>query len=221
MLPFAQFGVDPDRVFTIRDEFTIAPDQLRAFQNQREGCVIGRKLARERGLNFGDALPLKGDVYPVDLDLTIQGIYDGPIDRNLRMCLLRWDYFDEAMKRIALPASRDAARSGLSKRISGNAGMIFVRCQSADAMAALSQKIDDHYKNSDYPTRTETEEVFGKLFSEMLGDLKGMVRTVSLAMLFSILCVTGNTMAMSIRERTTEVAVLKAIGFFRGGQPLF
>src|SRR5271170_6825945 len=71
----------------------------------------------------------------------------------------------------------------------------------------------DLYRNSDYPTRTATEEAFGKMFFDLLGDLKGMVRAVSLAMLFAVLCVNGNTMMMSMRERSTEVAVLKAIGF--------
>jgi putative ABC transport system permease protein len=216
VLPFAQFGVDPIRVFTIRDEFTICPDQLKAFRDHRDGCVIGRKLAQERGLDIGDALPLKGDVYPVDLNLTIRGIYDGPSDRNLRMCLFRWDYFDDAVKRIAMPSCSDSTRRTVIGRISGNAGMIFIKCNSADTMVTLSQKIDDLYHNSDHPTRTLTEEAFAKMFAEMLGDLKGMVRSISLAILFSVLCVAGNTMAMSMRERTSEVAVLKAIGFDNG-----
>ena len=71
------------------------------------------------------------------------------------------------------------------------------------------------YRNSDYPTRTQTEEAFGKMFEEMLGDLKGMICVIGMAVVFSLLCVAGNSMAMSMRERTSEVAVLKAIGFSR------
>ena len=72
------------------------------------------------------------------------------------------------------------------------------------------------YRNSDYPTRTQTEEAFGKMFEEMMGDMRGMIRMIGLAVVFSLLCVAGNSMAMSMRERTTEVAVLKAIGFEKG-----
>jgi putative ABC transport system permease protein len=94
--------------------------------------------------------------------------------------------------------------------------MIFAKCRNASAMAAVCKAIDDKYRNSDYPTRTQTEEAFGKMFEEMMGDLRGLIRIIGLAVIFSLLCVAGNAMAMSMRERTTEVAVLKAIGFQRG-----
>ena len=93
--------------------------------------------------------------------------------------------------------------------------MIFIKCKTADDMPVLCKTIDDKYRNSDFPTRTQTEEAFGKMFEEMLGDLKGMIRIIGLAVVFSLLCVAGNSMAMSMRERTSEVAVLKAIGFNR------
>ena len=79
----------------------------------------------------------------------------------------------------------------------------------------MCKQIDDKYRNSDFPTRTQTEEAFGKMFEEMLGDMRGMIRVISLAVVFSLLCVAANSMAMSMRERTSEVAVLKAIGFNR------
>ena len=93
--------------------------------------------------------------------------------------------------------------------------MIFIKCKTADEMAVLCKTIDDRYRNSEFPMRTQTEEAFGKMFEEMLGDLKGMIRVIGLAVIFSLLCVAGNSMAMSMRERTSEVAVLKAIGFNR------
>ena len=83
-------------------------------------------------------------------------------------------------------------------------------------MAGLCKKIDDLYRNSDFPTRTQTEEAFGKMFEEMMGDLRGMIFWIGIAVVFSLLFVAGNSMAMSMRERTTEVAVLKAIGFNKG-----
>ncbi len=210
ILPFAQFAVDADTAFTVLDEFTIPPQQLKAFQENKDGCVIGRKLADDKSLKLNDVLALKGDAYPVDLNLTIRGIYDGPAHRNLRMCLIRWDYFDELLKR-----ARGSSMTSASTRASGNAGMIFIKCKSGDDMARLSKKIDDNYRNSDFPMRTQSEEAFGKMFEEMLGDMKGMIRIIGLAVVFSLLCVAGNSMAMAMRERTGEVAVLKAIGFTR------
>jgi putative ABC transport system permease protein len=212
IMPFAQFGVDPDSVFKVMDELTIPPDQVKSFQESRDGCVIGRKLAEDKMLTVGSKLPLKGDAYPVDLDLTVKGIYDGPSNRDLRMCLVRFDYLDELLKRVLTNST--SATSGVGRR-SGNAGMIFIKCKTADQMPLLCKAIDESYRNSEFPMRTQTEEAFGKMFEEMLGDLKGMIRIIGLAVIFSLLCVASNSMAMSMRERTSEVAVLKAIGFNR------
>jgi putative ABC transport system permease protein len=200
-LPFAQFGVDADTIFTIYDELTLPRDQLKAFQADKAGCVVGKKLAEDRGFRVGDRLPLKADLYPLDLTLTIRGIYDGPENRNLRMCMFHWEHLDEGLKR------------DFRARASGNAGVIAVKCKDATVMAGLSRKIDESYRNSDSPTRTMNEEAFNKMFADMYGDLKGMIRNIGLAVVFSLVCVAGNAMAMALRERTTEVAVLKAIGF--------
>jgi len=212
IMPFAQFAVDADSVFRVLDELTIPPEQLKAFQENKDGCVIGRKLAADKKLKVNDKLPLKGDAYPVDLNLTVRGIYDGPGNTDLRMCLVRWDYFDELLKRVVI---RGSSSTPASARISGNAGMIFAKCKSGDDMAHVCKKIDANYRNSDFPMRTQTEEAFGKMFEEMLGDMKGMIRIIGLAVVFSLLCVAGNSMAMAMRERTSEVALLKAIGFNR------
>jgi putative ABC transport system permease protein len=203
-MPFAQFGVYPDTFFLVYDELKIPPAQLKAFQEDRAGCVIGRKLAEDRHLKVGAPLPLKGDIYPFDLDLTIRGIYDGPANRDLRMCLYHWEYLDEGLKRDYL---------GLG---SGNAGTIAVKAKTADLMPALTRTIDDLTRNSDTPTRTQTEEAFVKMFSEMMGDMRAFIRIVGLAVVFSLVCVSGVSMAMTMRERTTEVAVLKAIGYGKG-----
>lgn len=209
ILPFAQFGVDADSVFKILNEFTIPAARVEAFQQNKKGCVIGRKLAVERALKVGDPLPLQRDLYPVDLDLTVQGIYDGPANRDLRMCLFHWGYLDELLKR----SGGGEAESANASRLAGNAGMVFIKCKSADLTPAICKAVDDRFRNSDFPTRTQTEEAFTKMFADMLGDLRTMIRVIGLAVVFSLLCVAGNSMAMSMRERTSEVAVLKAIGF--------
>jgi putative ABC transport system permease protein len=200
-MPFAQFGVDPRTFFSLYEELKVPPAQLAAFQTTRDGCVVGRKLAADRKIKVGDKLPLKGNIYPVDLDLTVVGIYDGPSDRDLRMCVFQWDYFDELLKKSTLPGA------------AGNAGLILARARSGDQVAALCHRVDEAYQNTEDPTRTQTEEAFAKFFEEMLGDLKGMVRWVGLAVVASLLLVCANALAMALRERTTEIAVLKAIGF--------
>lgn len=213
VMPFAQFGVDADVIFDIMDEFAVPPDQLKTFKENKDSCVIGRKLAFERKLNVGDVLPLKGDAFPIDLNLKIAGIYDGPSNRDLRMCLYRFDYFDDALKRVASGRTRRSSTMTVDTGLSGNAAAIFIKCKDAGSMAGVCNRIDALYKNSEYPTRTQTEEAFGKMFGEMLGDLKNAIYWIGAAVVVSLIFVAGNAMAMAMRERTTEVAVLKAIGF--------
>jgi putative ABC transport system permease protein len=133
----------------------------------------------------------------------------------MRMCLFRFDYFDDALKRVA-GGSRRSGTASPDTGIYGNAGAIYIKCADAGAMADVCKQIDDLYRNSDYPTRTQTEEAFGKMFSEMLGDLKNAIYWIGAAVVISLIFVAGNAMAMAMRERTTEVAVLKAIGFSKG-----
>jgi putative ABC transport system permease protein len=204
VMPFAQFGVDPQVIFTIYDELTVPPGPLRAFQDDKAGCVIGDKLAEERGLKVGDPLPLKADLYPFDLTLTIRGIYDGPANRDRRICMFHWDYLDEGLKRTS------------ARGRSGNAGVIMVKCKDASVMAGLSRKIDQEYRNTDTPTRTQTEEAFIKGFGEMMRDFQKLISAIGLAVVVSLVLVAGNAMAMALRERTTEVAILKAIGYGKG-----
>lgn len=199
-MPFAQFGVDPARFFEIYDEYSMPEDQKAAWKADRAGCIIGRKLAEDRKLKVGDPMPLKDGVYPFNLNLTIRGIYDGPPKRNLRVCYFDWSYLDEGL--------RNGGGGG-----SGNAGTIVARCKGVDQMTAACRKIDAMTLSSDTPTRTQSEEAFLNMFNEMAGDFKGIIIAIGLAVGVSLLCVAGNAMAMALRERTTEVAVLKAIGF--------
>jgi putative ABC transport system permease protein len=213
VMPFSQFAVDAETVFTVMDELKVPPDQLRAFKENKDACVIGTKLASDRQLKIGDSLPLKGDYFPVDMNLTVRGIYDGPHRTDRRMCLFHFDYFDEALKKVTMRPASAGSPSPSNSRMAGNAGTIFIKCKSADIMPSLSKKIDELYRNSDYPTRTQTEEAFSKMFADMLGDLKHAIYAIGVAVVVALLFVAGNAMAMAMRERTTEVAVLKAIGF--------
>ena len=104
-MPFGQFSVDADSVFKVLDEFHVSDSQLADFKANKDGAAIGRRLANDRGLKIGDRLPLKGDMYPVDMDLTVRAIYDGPTNRNLRMCLFHYEYLDEALKKVTMSSA--------------------------------------------------------------------------------------------------------------------
>ena len=198
-MPFAQFGTDPREVFNVWSEFHIPPEQLAAWQKNRRGCVIDRRFAEKREWKIGDQIRLKGTYYPVDLDLEIVGIYDTP--KPVESLLFQWDYLEESLKQ------KNAMQQA------GNAGTIFAKAESAAVIPQLSQTIDDRYASSDNPTRTQTESAFVQMFSDMMGNIQAYIRNIGLAVMFSLTLVAANAMAMSMRERTTEVAVLKAIGF--------
>jgi putative ABC transport system permease protein len=199
-IPFAQFAVDAETIFKIYDEMKVPASELKSFQEDKSGCIIGSKLAEDKNLKVGSPLPLKGDAYPVDLQLTVRGIYDSPPKTDRRMCFLHWTHLDEEMKKYR-------------KDYESNAGIVVIKCKTAALMAPLSKKIDDSYRNSDTPTRTQTEEAFAKMFAEMFGDMQLYIGFVGVAVGVALVCVSGVAMAMSMRERTTEIAVLKAIGF--------
>jgi putative ABC transport system permease protein len=203
-IPFAQFGVDADTIFTISDELTVPPEQIEAFRNDRAGVAIGRKLAEEKGLKPGDPFPLKGDIYPFDLNLNVRAIFDGPKNSDLRSAFFHWSYLNEGLK-------RDFEGQGAE-----NAGTVYIKCKNAQVMPVLSKLIDESTKNSDNPTRTQTEEAFVAMFAEMSRDLQRYINWVGMAVALSLVLICGVSMAMSMRERTTEVAVLKAIGFPKG-----
>ena len=143
-------------------------------------------------------MPLEGTIYSYDLDLRIVGIYKAP--SNTGSLFFNWNYLDEELKR---------SNSGFD----GNAGMIYARCKVSEEVPRVCEEIDAMYANSENSTRSRTEAAFQRMFSEMLGDVKAYIRYISMAVVFALALVAATAMAMSMRERTTEVAVLKAIGF--------
>ena len=102
-MPFAQFGVDPAKFFEIYNEYTIPESQLKDWRDDRTGCVIGRKLAEERKIKVGDPFPLKDGVYPLDLNMTVRGIFDGPVIGDLRACYFDWNFLEEGLKKAGEP----------------------------------------------------------------------------------------------------------------------
>ena len=203
-IPFPQFGTDPHRWFEVFPDYHIDPQELRAWQEDRTGCVAGRKAAEQRGWKVGDRIPIQGIIYPVDLQLTLRGTYSG-LDET--MLHFHWEYLDEQLKATAPTRG-------------GNAGTIWILAENAAVLPQIMEEVDDRFASSEFPTRTMTEKAFNQMFVDMMGNVKGFIRNIGLAVIFTLVLVAANTMAMSIRERVREVAVLKALGFQRG-QVLF
>ncbi|MEX2286041.1 MAG: ABC transporter permease [Planctomycetaceae bacterium] len=200
-MPFAQFATDPDQVFRVWDEFKIDPAQLSAWQNDRRGCVVDRELAEKFAWQIGDRIPVRGTFYPIDLDLTVVGMFDAP--QYTDSLWFHWKYLDEGLQQ--------AKSFG-----SGNSGTIFAKVERSELIPGVIQTIDGKFASSQFPTRTQTEAAFAQMFADMLGNIQAYIFNIGLAVVFSLSLVAANAMAMSMRERTTEVAVLKAIGFHRG-----
>ena len=199
-MPFAQFATDPNSVFDVWPEYSIPPGELTAFKTNRQGCVLDRRIAARRGWKVGDRVQLKGAIYPFDLDLEISGIFDSP--KNTDSLYFHWNYLNEGLKQQSYPNI-------------DNAGTIFARISSSDSIPTVIKSIDDKFGSSDTPTRSQTEAAFAQMFVDMLGNVQVLIRNIGLAVVFSLSLVTANSMAMAIRERVTEIAVLKAIGFPR------
>lgn len=196
-MPFAQFGTDPKHAFNVWAELAIDPEQLAAWQADRRGCVVDRRLAERFGWKIGERIPLRGTFMPINLDLTLRGTFQGPM--NSDMLWYNWEYADELLRMKAPIAG-------------GNAGTIWAKTVDAD-MATVSKIIDNKFASSENPTRTQTEAAFAQIFTDMLGDIQAYIRYIGIAVVVSLSLVAGNAMAMAMRERTTEIAVLKAIGF--------
>jgi putative ABC transport system permease protein len=195
---FPRFGTDPDELFKVFRDFTIPDDQLKAWQRDRQGAVVSEGLAQKYGWKVGDRITIVGDIYPVTLELYIRGIYHAnPDTKSL--------YFNAKYVEEAVPFFK------------GQAGTFDILADNPSDVSKIAGAVDDMFRNSPQPTKTESEKAFGLEFVAMLGNVKAFILSICSAVLFATLLVSANTIAMSIRERTREVAVLKTLGFTRRG----
>ncbi len=194
---FARFGTDPDEFFDVYPELDIPREQLEAWKKDRAGAVADSELAKKYGWKVGDRIVLQGDIYPIRLELVLRGIFTAKLPNNSL-------YFNQKYVEEGVAWAK------------GTAGFYGILVDSPQNVNRVSHDVDAMFANAPEPTRTETEKQFGLSFLAMLGNVKAFILVISLAAVFTILLVSGNTMAMSIRERTREVAVLKTIGFTRG-----
>ncbi len=193
---FAQLATDPDEYLKVASDKIIPDDQLKAWQHDRAGCIVDVTLADKYKWKLGDRVTLQGNIFPANLDLTIRGIYHRDPPQNAL-------YFNATYLEEAVPWFK------------GQAGWYSAQIDSADHVAAASRIIDDMFHNSPLQTKTESEKAFQLGFVASLGNVKAFILSICGAVMFAIMLVSANTMAMSVRSRTREVAVLKTLGFTR------
>ena len=189
---FGQFGVDARTFLDVYPDFEILPEQAAAWKRDPAGAIASLELARSRGWKIGDRILIEGVRYPVNLELTLRGIYhsqmpNGPIFFN-------WDCVEQKLHR-------------------GQDQVFVILAASPKDVAGIAVAVDNMFRNSTAPTRTEAEKAFDIHIIESLGNVKGFILSICLAVLFATVLTSANAIAMSIRERTREVAVLRSLGF--------
>jgi putative ABC transport system permease protein len=200
---FAVFATDLAEYFKLYPEFRVAPDQLKAALADRQGVIVGRKTANTYGWKIGDHIPIKADIWMPKSgnvwEFNIDGIYDGDKTVDTTQFLFRYDYFDENR------------RNG-----TGNISWIVVGVNDPANAATLANTIDNKFANSASESKTAPENAVIADFAKQTGDIGSMLTAILVVVFFTILLVVGSTMAQSVRERTSELAVLKTLGFTNG-----
>jgi len=193
---FANFGVDANRMRAILPELKMSEAEWQAFISDRQGAVVGQKLVTLYGFTPGQKITLKSPIYNQSVEFIVRGVCTGGDEKTL---FFHSEYLNELLP--------DWAKD--------KAGVFSILANSAEDVPRIAQTIDSTFVNTDAPTKTETEREFAMSFMAMMGGVKKFLYGIIAAITFSVLLVMGNTMAMTVRERTKEVGTLKAIGFQR------
>lgn len=202
---FPQFAIDSATYLDMYPEYLVAPAEMKAFLADRQGAVVGRKIADQFGWKIGDQVPLRGTIYPGTWTFNVRAIYDGADAKtDESQFLFHWSYLNETVKK------RYGARRG------DQVGFYIERLANPDDAAGVSKTIDDIFRNSLAETLTETEKAFQLGFISMTELILVAIQAVSFVVVLIIMAVTANTIAMTARERTSEYATLKALGFGPG-----
>jgi len=195
---FGNFGVDAEGYMRIYPELLLTPEEKKAWLDDRTGCIVGDGIAKHFGWKLGDRITLQVGI-PIygsqDYDFTVRGIYRaGSSALDNQSLMFHWKYLDER-----------AVEHGI--------GWFVAQVSDPDKAVQTAQAIDQKFANSPAETKTDTERAFSASFGKMLGNLDLLLGSVALAVVITTLFVAGNTMAMSVRERTTEIAVMRTLGF--------
>lgn len=193
---FAQFAIDPETYLKMYPELAISEDQKQAFLKERSAAIIGEGLVRQFGWKVGDDITLQGTIFPGDWTFTIRGIYHPTLkEYGDDSFMFHYDYLYEKYPTRVTP------------------GWFIMKIDDPTAAPTVARTIDDQFRNSNAPTKTGTEKAFAAGFASMWGNVSLLMSTIGMAVVFAILLVSANAMMMSQRERTSEVAVMKTVGF--------
>jgi len=196
---FPQFVIDPQSQREVFPELIVPDDQWANFLKDRQGAIAGAKTAERFGWKIGDRIPIKTALYGGgSWEFNLAGIYHGkrPQDDETQFWF-QWDYFEEK----------------IPDRVKGQTGWYVLRVNNPDDSPRIAKAIDSEFANSPNETKTETESAFAANWVKQFGNIQFLIGSIGSVVFFTLLLVTGNTMAISVRERTSELAVFKAIGF--------
>jgi len=196
---FAQFAIEPESYLRMYPEIELLPEERKAFLDDRTACIVGDGLAKRFGFKVGDKIALQVGI-PIygtrDFDFNVRGIYkSGGAAVDNQSMFFHWKYADE---RSIQP---------------GQVGWFIAQISNPDQATQVGMAIDQKFANSPNETKTDTEKQFQATFVSMFGNLNLLLGSIALAVVITTLFVAGNTMAMSVRERTTEIAVMRTLGY--------
>ncbi|MCG6964000.1 MAG: ABC transporter permease [Acidobacteria bacterium] len=199
---FPQFAIDPESFLKMYPEYSVPPAQWKTFLGDREGCVVGQATAKRFGWKVGDRIPLRGTIFPGTWEFNLDGIYTGkrPDDDTTQFWFHR-KYLEERGP----------------EWFKGYVGWYVVRVDNPDHAVDVVKAIDARFANSAWETHTDTEKAFAASFAKQIGNIRFIILSIGGVVFFTLLLVTGNTMAMAVRERIGELAVLKTVGFTDAG----
>jgi putative ABC transport system permease protein len=198
---FPQFALDAQTWKAVYPEYVIPDDQWQAFLADREGAVVGRSTAERFGWKVGDRIPLQGTIFPGTWEFNVRAIYDGARrNDDTTQFWFHWKLLDE--------------RASI---MDGMIGWCVIQIDDPENAVAVAAAVDERFANSPFETSTESESAFAAGFAKQIGNIRLIILSIGAVVLFTLLLVTGNTMAMAVRERTSELGVLKTLGFTNGG----
>jgi putative ABC transport system permease protein len=201
---FANFAVEPRSFLELYPEFVLPPNERETFLKDQKGCVIGKKLASKFGWKIGDIVTLKGTIFLGNWDFVVRGIYRGrDKDTDESQFFFHWDYLNEISKKVLTLWANQV-------------GYYIIGVARPELSGDVAVAIDQLFKNSLAETLTETEKAFQQGFVAMSGAIVAAIQIVSFVVIFIIMAVVANTMAMTTRERIGEYAILKTLGFGGG-----
>jgi putative ABC transport system permease protein len=197
---FPQFVIDPENQRQVMTELQVPEDQWQNFLKDREGAIVGARTADRFHWKVGDRVPIKNAAFGSTgtWEFNIDGIYHSEhAGGDETQFWFQWDYFEERVPQV----------------YKGNVGWYVVKLDTPDDAVRVAKTIDNMFANSSYETKTETESAFAAGWVKQFGNIEFLILSIGSVVFFTLLLITGNTMAIAVRERIGELAVLKAIGF--------